>query len=226
MVKKIISYILLLLLVPAVVIAGAVLFESKLYSWISLCIALIACVPFFMTFERRDAGAKKLVLIAVMVALSVLGRIIFTPVPGFKPVTAMVIVCAVYFGSEAGFLTGALTAVISNFYFGQGPWTPFQMFVWGLLGFVAGLLCVQLKKHISLLLVYGAAAGFAFSLLMDVWSVLWMDNSFNLSRYLAAVASSFMFSLIYAISNVIFLLILSKPVGKKLDRIKIKYGIT
>ena len=121
--KKWVSCIVLCLLTPAVVVGGTLLFAEKQYAWISLCIALLACVPFFLHFERKSGSTQTLILIAAMVALSVVGRILFTPLPGFKPVTAMVVLTAVYFGSEAGFMTGALSAVISNFWFGQGPWT-------------------------------------------------------------------------------------------------------
>lgn len=212
-------------LVPLVVYLGAKIFKEKQYAWISLCVAILACVPFFIRFESRDNDVRRLVLIAVMVTLSVVGRFVFAPVPGFKPVTAMVAVTAMYFGSEAGFMTGALTAVISNFYFGQGPWTPFQMFAWGIIGFVIGLIAEPLKRSTFLLVLSGIIAGVAFSLLMDVWSTLYTDGTFNIMRYFSFVVSSLQYMAIYAVSNVIFLLVLSKPIGKIFERVKVKYGM-
>lgn len=223
--KKWLSYGILCLLIPSVVLTGALLFKEKQYAWISLCVAILACIPFFLHFEKKSVNTKKLILISVMVALSVVGRILFTPLPGFKPVTAMVVITAMYFGSEAGFMTGALSAVISNFYFGQGPWTPFQMFSWGFIGLVAGLLADPLKRNKIVLIVYAILSGVMFSLLMDVWTVLWSDGTFNLSRYLAALISATEFMIIYAVSNVIFLLLFTKPIGKILERIKIKYSL-
>lgn len=222
---KIINAAIMCVLVPLVVYLGAKIFKEKQYAWISLCVAILACVPFFIRFESRDNDVRRLVLIAVMVALSVVGRFVFAPVPGFKPVTAMVAVTAMYFGSEAGFMTGALTAVISNFYFGQGPWTPFQMFAWGIIGFVIGLIAEPLKRSTFLLVLSGIIAGVAFSLLMDVWSTLYTDGTFNIMRYFSFVVSSLQFMAIYAISNVIFLLVLSKPIGKIFERVKVKYGM-
>lgn len=222
---KIINAAIMCVLVPLVVYLGAKIFKEKQYAWISLCVAILACVPFFIRFESRDNDVRRLVLIAVMVALSVVGRFVFAPVPGFKPVTAMVAVTAMYFGSEAGFMTGALTAVISNFYFGQGPWTPFQMFAWGIIGFVIGLIAEPLKRSTFLLVLSGIIAGVAFSLLMDVWSTLNADGTFNIMRYFSFVVSSLQFMAIYAISNVIFLLVLSKPIGKIFERVKVKYGM-
>ena len=126
--KKRLSYIILCFVIPTVVLSGALIFKEKQYAWISLCVTVLSCVPFFLHFEHSENDVRRLTVIAVMVAISVIGRFIFAPIPGFKPVTATVVITAMYFGSEAGFMTGALSAVISNFYFGQGPWTPFQMF--------------------------------------------------------------------------------------------------
>lgn len=223
--RKWLSYIILCLIVPAVVLGGALLFKEKQYAWISLCVTVLSCVPFFLHFEHSENDVRKLILIAVMVAISVIGRFIFAPIPGFKPVTAMVVITAMYFGGEAGFMTGALSAVISNFYFGQGPWTPFQMFSWGIVGFLAGVIADPLKKSKIVLTVYAVVSGVLYSLLMDVWTVLWADGYFNISRYAAAVISAAQFTIIYAVSNVIFLLVFSKPIGKILERIKEKYRL-
>lgn len=223
--KKWLSYIILCLIVPAVVLGGALLFKEKQYAWISLCVTVLSCVPFFLHFEHSENDVRKLILIAVMVAISVIGRFILAPIPGFKPVTAMVVITAMYFGGEAGFMTGALSAVISNFYFGQGPWTPFQMFSWGIVGFLAGVIADPLKKSKIVLVVYAIVSGVLYSLLMDVWTVLWADGYFNISRYAAAVISAAQFTIIYAVSNVIFLLVFSKPIGKILERIKEKYRL-
>ena len=223
--KKVFSYLIYAVAFPLLAIGGAFIFKDKFYSWITLAAVLLACLPFFIRFEKKETDAKTLILISVMIALSVVGRFIFSPLPGFKPVTAMTVLTAMYFGSDAGFMTGALTAVISNFYFGQGPWTPFQMFSWGIIGLLAGIFAEKLKKSKVFLSVFGALAGILYSLLMDIWTVLWADGYFNFARYLAALVSSLQFTVIYAVSNVIFLLLLSKPTGKILQRVKTKYGI-
>lgn len=223
--RKWLSYVIFVLLIPTVVIGSSLLFHEKQYAWISLCVTLLSCVPFFLHFEKNETNTKRLILIAAMVALSVVGRILFTPLPGFKPVTAMVVITAMYFGSEAGFMTGALSAVISNFSFGQGPWTPFQMFSWGMIGLIGGLLAKPLKQNKIVLTVYAVISGVLYSLLMDIWTVLWADGYFNVSRYFAAIISATQFTVIYAVSNVIFLLLFAKPIGKILERIKDKYAL-
>ncbi len=223
--KKRCGVFILFLLIPAVTLGGTLLFPARQYAWISLCVALLSCLPFFLTFERGEGAPARLILLSSLTALSVLGRIVFTPLPGFKPVTATVVLVALTFGGEAGFLTGSLSALISNFWFGQGPWTPFQMFSWGMVGWLAGRLSFPLKKSRILLSLYGAFAGVLYSAVMDVWTVLWADGAFNLSRYGAALLSALSFTALYAVSNVIFLLALGKPVGGILERVKVKCGL-
>lgn len=225
MAKKILQYFLIVVCIPMIIIIGVKVFDNKYAAWISLCVTILACVPFFIGFEKGKASTKQMIIIAIMIAISVVGRIIFAPIPSFKPVTAIVVITAIYFGSQAGFMTGALTALISNFYFGQGPWTPLQMFAWGIVGLIAGIIAKQLKSSRIVLSAYGVLAGVLFSLIMDVWTVLWWDGYFNLTRYIAAIASSATSTVIYAFSNAIFLLILGKPIGNKLERIKDKYGL-
>ena len=167
-----------------------------------------------------------MVVISVMTAISVLGRVIFAPIPAFKPVSAITIISALALGPEAGFLIGSLSAIISNIFFGQGPWTPFQMFTWGFIGFLAGVIFHKREKPNKILLcVVGILGGVLFSLVMDIWTTLSIDGTFLLSRYISSVVSSLPFMAVYAVSNVIFLLILTKPFLEKLNRIKIKYSI-
>ncbi len=223
MTKKILTYIILSLLIPVVIILGCTVFREKQYSFITLTVAILSCTAFFLSLEKRERSARTLTLISVFTALCIVSRIIFAPLQGFKPVTALVIIAGLHFGSEAGFTVGAMTALISNFYFAQGPWTPFQMLSWGVVGLVAGTFSKTLKKNKAWLLIYSAFAGILYSMLMDIYSVLWIDNAFNLSRYIATIITSLKFTITYAVSNVIFILIFAKPLGEKLERIKIKY---
>ncbi len=104
---------------------------------------VLSLLPFYLMFDRRKAQARDLVPIALMAAMCVgWGRTAFSivPLPNFKPVTAIVMITGIAFGPEAGYLTGALAALLSNFLFGQGPWTPWQMFSWGIVGFLTGTL--------------------------------------------------------------------------------------
>ena len=214
-----------LILSAAVVVIETYLWNSRKYYLTSVIMILLAMLPFFTRFERKRPQVCEIVLLAVMTALAVAGRAAFYWAPQFKPVCAIVILTAAAFNAEAGFITGAASGLISNMFFGQGPWTPFQMVSWGLIGFIAGLLANPLKRSSILLAVYGLFSGALFSLLMDTWTVLWQDGYFNLARYGAYVLSSLPWMAVYALSNVIFLLLFTPLVGKLMTRVKTKYGL-
>ena len=224
--RTLITAVVLFLLIPFTIWLGVWLFQDRKYNIISIIIALLSCVPSFVRFEKGKSGAREMIIIAVMVAFSVVGRLAFAPIPAFKPVTAITIISGVALGPEAGFIVGSMTAVVSNMFYGQGPWTPFQMFVWGFIGFLAGVIFGKNKKPSrSALSIVGAFGGVLFSLLMDIWATISLDGEFILSRYLVNVASSLSFMAIYAVSNIVFLIVLAHPFLEKLNRIKIKYGI-
>lgn len=219
--RKVLAWVLPLLLIPLTVLLGATVFSDKSAAYATLLVTVLSLILFIAGFEKKRTGTRRLILVAIMVALSCVGRFI----PLFKPITALTVLTALYLGKEAGFLTGALSALISNFYFGQGPWTPFQMLSWGLIGFVAGLLSSPLKKHFWALLLYGVVAGVAYSFIMDIWTVLWYSGTFQWQLYATALGTALPYTILYAVSNVIFLALFAKPFGRKLERIRIKYGI-
>ena len=186
---------------------------------------ILTIAVFYARFEKKQTRTRRMVIIAVMTALSVLGRFIFSVIPAFKPITAIVVITAIWLGPECGFMVGSLSALISNFYFGQGPWTPFQMVAWGLLGVIAGLINKPLKKSRIALALYGLFAGIAFSCIMDVWTVMWFNDGFAWNLYITAIITAIPQIITYAVSNVVFLLALGRPFGEKLERVINKYGI-
>ncbi len=226
--KRLLGILIPVLLIPVVAIIGGVLFPDRGAAWVSLCVAILACVPFLLNFEFQRGGrfvAREIAILAVLIGLSALGRFVFAFLPGFKPLAAVAILAGLYLGRDAGFLVGTLSVLISNLYFGQGPWTAFQMFAFGIVGFLAGALQNILRKNTGFTALYGAFAGVFFSLIMDIWSALWLDGHLTLCRYGALALSSLPFTFVYIISNVIFLVILAKPVGRTLDRLRQKYGV-
>lgn len=208
-------------LIPTLVALGAVVFSERRYLIVSLGVAVLALILFMTGFEKKTIGSRRMVLVAVMTAFAVFGRFI----PLIKPITAIIIIAGIYLGAEAGFLCGALSVLISNIYFGQGPWTPFQMLGFGLIGLIAGYLSRPLIKSRILLIAYGVIAGIAYSFIMDIWTVLWYNGSFSAKLYLSAIASAVPFTVTYIMSNIVFLFLLGRPMGEKLSRIRLKYGI-
>ncbi len=218
---------LLYLLFAALTVGiGFFLLQSGRYHIFSMGVALCACVPFWVMAERGRFGARELVVLAVLITISVLGRILFAILPSFKPVTAIIILCGIAYGAHAGFLVGSFSALVSNLFFGQGPWTPFQMLAWGLIGALAGLLFSRRKRpSFVLVLIYGAACGFLYSVLLDVYSVFQLDGVWNFKRYLFFLLSSLPVTIVYAVSNVIFLIVLYRPFLRTLRRAQDKYSI-
>ena len=224
-IRRILRIAVPFVLMPAVVIGGGLLAGERMYAWWTLAMVILTQALFFAGFEKRTVGSRRMVIAAVMTALSVVGRFVFALIPGFKPITAIVVITAVWIGGETGFLVGALSALVSNLFASQGPWTPFQMFAWGMIGLLAGFLARPLRRSRVLLALYGIAAGVAYSLFMDIWTVLWYNNGLNWPMYAAAVVTAAPYTLSYALSNVVFLLLLGRPFGEKLARVKIKYGV-
>ncbi len=205
-----------LLIIPALTAAGAAVFDHRRYLVISLGAAVLSLLLFSASFESRRTSSGTAAAAAVMTALAVTGRL----VPVFKPSAAVIILTGVWLGPETGFLVGSLSALISNTVFGQGPWTPFQMLAWGLCGLAAGYLSPLLKKSRPALMAYGAVSGAAYSLFMDVFSVLWYTDGLSREAYLAAVASALPFTAVYIVSNAAFLFIAAKPIGRRLGRLR------
>lgn len=212
-VRLVLKPILLLSCIPLVLL--------QQYAAAMLLLALVALFLFLTGFDQKKTGTRRLILVAVFVALSCIGRFI----PFLKPMTALVILSGMYLGGEAGFLTGAFTALISNLYFGQGPWTPFQMLSWGVVGLAAGVLSKYLQKSRLLLILFGAITGFLFSAIMDIWTVLWYNGNFRLDYYLTALLTALPHMVLYMLGNVIFLILFFRPFHEKMSRIKDKYGI-
>lgn len=212
--------------VPVLLAAVAVLCalfasDGRKYVVITVIVALLALLLFAAGFDRRRIGSRRLVLGAVFTALAVTGRFI----PFLKPMTAVIIIAGMYTGAETGFLVGSMSALISNFWFGNGPWTPLQMVSLGLIGFFAGVTSPLLKKSRAAVLIYGALCGIFYSMFMDIWTVTSSTGTIGFSAYLEALYYALIFTVTYAVSNVVYLLLLQPPFGRKLQRIADKYGL-
>ena len=222
------SMLFSLVAIVASVYAGVFVFESRRYYFLSLLIILEAMVPFCISFERRKPRARELITVSVLCAIAVVGRAAFFMVPQFKPVAAIVIIAGVAFGGECGFLVGALSGFASNFFFGQGPWAPWQMLAFGAIGLLAGVLSSMriLKNNRTLLSVFGFAATFIIygGLLNPASVIMWQHNP-TLEMLLSSYVVGLPFDMIHAASTAIFLWFISRPMLEKLERIKIKYNV-
>ena len=220
---------LMVIIVPVILYLSVRIFHGRRYMVCSLIVVVAAMLPFFMMFEGRKPKAREIMVISVLAAIGVAGRAAFFMLPSFKPIAAIVVLTGVSFGGEAGFLVGCMIMMISNIFMGHGPWTPWQMFALGLLGFISGLVFrkdIRTKTQRALLCLYGALSTFfIYGGIMDSAYVLMAGSEPTLAALLAAYASGLPFNLIFAGATVVFLLVLTRPILNKLRRIKKKYGL-
>lgn len=226
--RTIAASISILLLIPLTLWGGTALFDGRRYYLTALLVLLECMAPFFLLFEGRKPQARELVIIAVLCAVGVAGRAVFFMLPQFKPVMAIAILAGAAFGGETGFLVGAVTMLASNLFFSQGPWTPWQMFAMGLVGFLAGLIfkrgrLLARRAQLSIfgalcaLIVYGGIMNFASALMWTTnltWEIL-------LPYYLTGCPMD----CIHAAATAFFLWIAAEPMLEKLVRMKRKYGL-
>ena len=223
-----IALAIMLVTVPVMLYLSVKIFHGKKYMLFSLLVVFFSMLPFFLIFVGRHPQAREIMVIAVLAAIGVAGRAAFFMVPSFKPIAAIVILAGVSFGGEAGFLVGTLIIMISNMFFGQGPWTPWQMFSYGLIGFLAGILFRKgvLKARKVSLCIYGFLSVFLiFGGIMNPASALMTYGRVTWKILLAYYISGAPVDLVQAVSTVIFLWLLSRPMLEKLERIKRKYGL-
>lgn len=218
----------MLLVVPLLLYLSVRVFHGRKYLVCSLIVIVAAMLPFFMMFEGRKPKAREIMVIAVLAAIGVAGRAAFFMVPSFKPVAAIVILSGISFGGEAGFLVGCLIMMLSNMFMGQGPWTPWQMFAAGIIGFLAGILFQKgwLKARKISLCIYGfLATVFIYGGIMNPASLVMTSYAITKRNLLAIYMSGLPVDLVHASATVIFLWVASKPMIEKLERIKVKYGM-
>ncbi len=222
------SVVFFLLLIPLTLFLGQRYLDSRKYYIIALLILLECMVPFFLVFEKRRPQARELVLIAVLCAIGVAGRAAFFMLPECKPVTALVVVTGATLGGETGFLVGSMTMLLSNMLLSQGPWTPWQMFAMGLIGFLAGVIFRKgaLGRSRWAMAVFGAVAALViYGGIMNFQSALTWSCDWNLGILLSYVAAGLPMDLVHAGSTFVFLVLGGEVMLEKLERVKLKYGL-
>ncbi|MCI8554842.1 MAG: ATP-binding cassette domain-containing protein, partial [Clostridiales bacterium] len=223
------AVVLILLVVPVTLWIGVVYIDRKQYYLTALAVLMECMLPFFMVFEGRHPKARELVVIAVLCALGVAGRAAFFMLPQFKPVLALTLIAGVAFGGETGFLVGAVTMLVSNILFSQGPWTPWQMFAMGMIGFLSGVLYRKgwLRRTRLSLCIWGIlSAVLIYGGIMNPTSAfIWGGESLNGKMIAGYYLTGFPMDCLHAASTAAFLWFIAEPLLEKLDRIKVKYGL-
>ncbi len=226
--KALYTYLGMFLLIPLTLLFGVHFFGDRRYYFMSLLVIAEAIIAFALGFEQGTNKARKLVMIAILSAIAVAGREALFMFPSFKPMLAIIIIAGVTLGAEAGFLTGACTAFVSNMFAGQGAWTPWQMFAMGMVGFVASLIFYKekIKPHPITLAIYGVLSSvIIYGGIMNPASlILWEPNP-TWEMLFSTIALGVPYDLMLGGATAVFLLLLSHIFIKAINRIRIKYGI-
>jgi energy-coupling factor transport system substrate-specific component len=219
----------LLILFILVFLLGSTYLWEDAYLWLSFGFVILAIFVFLVRFERRKVEPRELVLLAVLASIAAVGRIPFASLPSVQPTTFVIMMSGFVFGAESGFIIGAVAALASNMILGQGPWTPWQMAAWGLVGLTAGWLrTTKVMNRKTGRIFFGIVWGFLFGWIMNLWgflSIVQSGSPFEWKAFLVYLIGSATFDTMHAISNVFFLLLFGDLWLKILSRFKRKYGL-
>lgn len=204
-------------------------FINQNYYLFSVFMIFLAFAVFFFCYEKKKPQAREMVTLAVMSALAIAARTAFAVIPFFKPMMGIIMITGMAFGAGAGFLTGTVTGFVSNFIFGQGPWTPWQMFAYGIGGALAGILAKKGIIHEEKKLMTAISGYVIIQLvvgpILDVCSLFTMGNTVNTAWIGSVLISGFIPNAIHGAATFLTLFLLCKPMMEKLNRMKIKYGM-
>ena len=217
--------ILIALILPTLILGGMFLDDRKYY-FISLAVLIEVMAAFFILFEGRRPKSREIAVMAVICALAVAGRAAFFMLPQFKPVAALVIIAGMTLGGGSGFIVGAVTMLVSNMLFSQGPWTPWQMFAMGLVGLIAGGLSGFLRGGKGRLCVFGALVTIVvYGGLMNLSSALIWAREPDIGVILTYFVTGFPMDCVHAAATALFLWFGAEPMCEKLDRLRVRYGL-
>ncbi|QEK11391.1 ECF transporter S component [Crassaminicella thermophila] len=225
---KSITFIIIMI---ALLLGISIIPENPLFhvNWalFSAIIIGLAMLTFFWRFERSGINAKEVALIATMASLAGIARVPFAAIMSLQPTTFMVMITGYVFGTQIGFMVGAVAALVSNFFIGQGPWTPWQMFCWGMCGVLAALLSKRCKNlNLIFFTVLTGICGYLFGWVMNIWHWVGFVYPLTLKTFLATYAASFPFDTLHALGNVVFSILFGKSFYQVLVRFKKRISVT
>jgi energy-coupling factor transport system substrate-specific component len=208
-------------------VTAALLPEADILNWAILAAVLAAllCLALFFEFESAATSSKEIALVAMLGTISAVLRVPFAAIPNVQPCTYIIICAGYVFGPIAGFTVGAMTALVSNFFLGQGPWTLYQMIAWGLAGLSAGYLS-KLKLNTIALVVLGVVWGYLYGLITNLWYWTAFIYPLNLKTFLVTQLNTVWFDSLHAAANAVFLGVLGAKTIAILQRFRERFSIT
>jgi len=199
---------------------------NSLFNWgvIATILVILTTVAFFFEFEAAAVSSKEIALVAMLGTISAVLRVPFAAIPNVQPCTYLIICTGYVFGPVAGFTVGAITALVSNFFLGQGPWTLYQMIAWGLAGVSTGYLS-RFSMNTRLLVVFGILWGYLFGWITNIWFWTAFVYPLNLNTFILTQVNTIWFDTFHAIGNGIFLGILGMKTIAILQRFKRRFSV-
>lgn len=190
-------------------------------------LVVVLCVALFLaSYETSRPALRQVMPASTLAALAAAGRILFAPIPDVKPVSAVAIVAGATLGRREGFMVGALAALVSNFFFGQGVWTPWQMYAWGLVGYLAGVLGEHgLLERRGVLYAYGFLSALMYGLILNGWYVIGYVEPITWPTVIAAYAAGLPWDCLHGAATVGFLAAIWIPWGARIRHAVAKYGL-
>ncbi len=225
--KKTYTIVALLLACLAACIIFSLIFIvdlSEHWGIFALVMMIFTVFIMFLQFERGKMTSKEISLVAILSGFSAVSRVPFAAIPGVQPCTYIIICTGYVFGPVAGFMVGATTALVSNIFLGQGPWTIFQMFAWGAVGATASVLPKLKIKGVGLV-IFGVIWGYLFGWIMNLWYWMLYIYPHSFSTFLFMMVNSVWFDTLHALGNAVFLVLLGEKTIMILNRYKHRFHV-
>lgn len=199
---------------------------SEYAAFISFVMLLFIIGVIFARFEEAEISSKEVALIGILAAITAASRIPFAALPNIKPCTFLIIVTGLVFGSLAGAMVGAITAAVSNMFFGQGPWTAWEMVAWGMVGLASGYIGSKMKEiTVKDIIILGIVLGMAYNTLMDFSSWITFYRS-DPNLFIPTFVAGLPFGGLHVFGNVVFAMLLGKPVLMLFQRFKRRFHVS
>lgn len=192
--------------------------EKVNWGLLTAAVMILALYVFFLAYDYKRPDAREVTLTATLAALAIAGRVAFTFVPSLQPATFVIMMAGRVLGVSTGFMVGALTALGSNIFLGQGPWTPWQMFAWGMAGAAAGLFARYPRFHRLRFALFTCLWGFVFGWIMNVWHWVGFITPLNAATFAATYVFSLPFDALHAGGNFLFTILAGEPFYRILYR--------
>ena len=210
----------------SLILALSRFWAEKNYLLVGIVMIFLTILPMLIRIERKNLREEELVILAVMIAIASISRVPFAGWASVQPKSFVVLISGAAFGAEAGFFIGSMSAFVSNLFLGQGPWTPWQMFAWGLMGLSAGILRhTALIKNRYLRIIYGFLWGIVFGWIVNMWFVLSVGQAITVKTLFAAMLSSITMDVMHAACNAVFLGLFGETWLRILARHQSKFGL-